>query len=206
MHCNISSAWAHCPCSKHETLGRPWGLATWKFQMLKFLLLFWPFCVAGAILQAQIWFPGKLKTLFSPSAQKEFSLGTVSFTLAVRNAGMEEYGLFWHDCCLASKAREAHVSLGSPFCRQLNPLCCQEVCLCGLCFWSALFSVPSATFQHVTPFSVVKSFVLFRQSFTECVSVLGFSSKANFQELRELFLCISFPGTVRAQKKKKNAV
>lgn len=42
---------------------------------------------------------------------------------------MEEYWLFWLDCCLASKTREAHVSLGSPFCRQLNPSCCQEVCL-----------------------------------------------------------------------------
>lgn len=42
---------------------------------------------------------------------------------------MEEYWLFWHDCCLASETREAHVSLGSPFCRQLNPSCCQEVCL-----------------------------------------------------------------------------
>lgn len=43
--------------------------------------------------------------------------------------GWRRMGFFWHDCCLASKAREAHVSLGSPFCRQLNPLCCQEVCL-----------------------------------------------------------------------------
>lgn len=75
--------------------------------------------------------PGKPKTVyfFFPSAQREFNLGTISFTLAVRNAGMEENGLFWHDCCLASKAREAHVSSGSPFCRQLSPLCCQEMCL-----------------------------------------------------------------------------
>lgn len=91
----------------------------------------WPCCVAGAILQAQTesGFQVNPTLFFFPSAQKEFSLGTVSFALAIRNAGMEEYWLFWHDCCLASETREAHVSLGSPFCRQLNPSCCQEVCL-----------------------------------------------------------------------------
>lgn len=117
---------------------------------------------------------------------------------------MEEYWLFWRACCLASETMATHVSLGSPFCRQLNPSCCQEVCLlvcvgCGGCFFlvCTFFSVSLAAFQHVTPFASflsVKVFVLFRQSFIEYVSVLGFCSKANSQELGELFVCVSFPG------------
>lgn len=102
-----------------------------KFQVLNLVLLLLVFlcCWSNTAGPDSIWFPGKPKSIFFPSAQKEISLGTFSFLLALRNAGMEEYGLFWHDCCLASKTREAHVSLGSPFCRQLNPSCCQEVCL-----------------------------------------------------------------------------
>lgn len=182
-------------------------MTAWKSQVLKLLLLFWPFCVAAALLQAQVvsGFQVKTKTVyfFFPSAQKEFNLGTVSFTLAVRNAGMEENGFFWHDCCLASKAREAHVSSGSPFCRQLSPLCCQEMCLFVwvVILVCTLFS-PFSCIPTCHPLLSVRVLSFLGKASQNCVSALGFSSKANFQELRELFVCISFPGTVRAQKKK----
>lgn len=77
--------------------------------------------------------------------------------------------------------------------------------MCGLWFWSALFFSPFSYIPTCHPLLRVRVLSFFRQSFTECVSVLGFSSKANFQDLRELFVCISFPGTIRVHKKKKKA-
>lgn len=152
---------------------KPWGiLGGWQLGNLKCWRCFsfwWPFCVSRTILRAQIVSGFQVNVrLFSFQCPKKACLGRLSFTLAVRNAEMEEYWLFWHACCLASKIMGTHVSLGTPFCRQLNPSCCQELCLLvcvgsvGWFFWSALSSVFLATFQHVTPFvSLVLKFCPF---------------------------------------------
>lgn len=122
---------------------------------------------------------------------------------------MEDYWLFWHACCLASETTGAHVSLGSPFCRQLNPSCWQEACLLiclgvrgffGLCF----FSVFLATFQHVTHFVFLRVKIL---SFLGKVSQKVFPSWAS--SLRQIprnwrnYLCVFFLpwNCLRAQNK-----
>lgn len=152
-----------------------WGWHLRNLQCWRCFSFCWPFCVARTMLLAQIVFGFQVNLRpFCFQCPKKACLGRVSFTLASRNAEMEQYWLFWHACCLASKTTGTHVSLGSPFCRQLNPSCCQEVCLLvcvgcvGCFFWSALFSVFLATFQHVAPFSSFLS-----------VKVLSFLGKAS---------------------------
>lgn len=54
MHCSISCAWAHCPCSNMK----PWDiLGGWQlgnFKCWSYCSCCWPFCIAGAILQTQL--------------------------------------------------------------------------------------------------------------------------------------------------------